>query len=117
MAFSDPQTVTINSVAKSCARVSSDQLRSVYKTSDDEVRITISHQPGKSSTRHMMRIDQKVVAADPLSAINAYKNLGVYIVIDEPDYGFTATTINYVVAALEAWLDSTSVGKLVGDEH
>jgi hypothetical protein len=65
----------------------------------------------------MIRVDQRVVAADPLTSVNEYKNLGVYLVIDEPEYGFTDTEIDYVVQALTAWLTTANVTKVCGNEH
>lgn len=116
MAFTDPQSLTINSIATSVPRTEVDNLKSIYTSADGNVKLTISHQPAADRTRHMIRADQRIVASDPLTAVNAYKNLGVYLVIDQPNFGFSATTINYLVAALTAWLSSTNVGKVVGGE-
>jgi hypothetical protein len=117
MAFTDPQTITINTVDKTCNRVKSDGYRSEYQTSDEEVKFTLSHQESKGRTRHMARVDQRTVAADPLSSVNEYKTLGVYLVIDEPEYGFTAAEADYVVQALTTWLSSANVLKILGNEH
>jgi hypothetical protein len=48
--------------------------------------------------------------------VNDYELLSFYFVIDRPDVGFSATEVNYLVAGLEGWLDSTAVGKLFGNE-
>lgn len=117
MAFADPQSITINAVAKSLVKILDDGLKSVYQTADGVWRFTISHQVSGGRTRRMVRVDQKVIASDPLNATSIYQSLGVYIVIDEPPFGFTGTEINYVVAGLKTWLDSTAVGKLLANEH
>lgn len=117
MALTDPQTVTINAVPFTCNRIRSDGTKSVYSTADEALKLTISHQESKNRTRRMARLDQRVVAADPLTSENEYKDLGVYVVIDEPEYGFADTDIDYVVQALGAWLSSATVAKILGSQH
>lgn len=117
MAFTDPQSITVNTVAKSLVRIKSDGYRSEYATADEEFKFIISHQASKGRTRRMVRIDQRVVAADPLTSVNEYKTLGIYIVIDEPEYGFSDTEVDYVVQALADWLTSANVAKVCANEH
>lgn len=117
MAFADPQTLTVNTVDKTLNRVKSDGYRSEYLSSDEAYRMTISHQESKGRTRRMVRVDARVVATDPLSSISEYKNLGVYVVIDEPEYGFADGDIDYVVQALCAWLDAANVAKILSNQH
>lgn len=116
MSFSDPQSITVNSVAKTLNRVRTEPTKSLYSSDDEAYKLTISHQESKGRTRHMARIDSRVIAADPLSAVNEYKNLGAYVVIDEPEYGFTDTDIDYVVDALTAWLSAANIAKLLTNQ-
>lgn len=117
MAYADPQSITVNSVAKSMPRVSSGESQSVYKTADDVFKMRISHQTAKSRIRRMVRIDQTIVAADPLSAENSYQTAGIYVVVDEPAFGFDDTTLGYLVTALKDWLIAgTNTAKLLGSE-
>jgi hypothetical protein len=117
MAFADPQSITVNAVAQSMPRVKTADARSEYLKADGSLKLTISHQDLKNRFRRMARVDQRVVAADPLSSENEYKNLGVYLVVDQPEYGFTAAEINYVVQALCVWLTTANVTKMLGNEH
>jgi len=117
MALADPQTLTVNSVAKTLNLVESVGLRSVYKTADELFELVVSHAKSKGRTRRMVRVNQRVVAADPLTSVNEYKDLGVYFVIDEPEYGFDDTNIGYLWTALKALADSTFLGKVLGDQH
>lgn len=116
MAFADPQSVTINAVAKSMDRVRSEGYRSEYAMADEEVKMIISHQVSKGRTRRMVRVDQRKVATDPLTSVSEYKNLGVYIVIDEPEYGFTDAEIDYVVQGLKTWASTANVLKILGNQ-
>lgn len=117
MSYADPQSITVNAVPKSLPRISTGETQSVYKTADDEFSMRISHQKTKSRMRRMVRIDQQVIAADPLTAENTYQTAGVYIVVDEPDFGFTDTVLGYLVSALSDWLAAgTNTDKLLGSE-
>lgn len=117
MAFSDPQTLTINAVDHTCNKVSSSERKSVYRTADEGEQLTISHQETKNRTRHMVRVDSRVVAADPLTAENEYKSAGIYIVIDEPEFGFSDAELDYRVQALKAWLTTANVTAVLSDQH
>lgn len=114
--FTDPQSVTINAVAKSMPRVSTGNAESIYATPDENFRMRISHQRVNNRKRHLVRLDQRDIAADPLTAENSYQELGVYLVVDEPLVGFDDTTIGYLVAGLTAWLTAGNVAKVLGSE-
>lgn len=118
MAFTDPQSVTIDAVPHSMPAVSVRELSTLYSTSDGNVSMTISHQPAKDNrTRRMVRIDKRVVAADPLTAENEYKSVGVYIVIDQPAFGFSNDDIDDIVQGFKTWLSTANVTKVLGAEH
>lgn len=116
MAFTDPQSITVNAVPKSMPRISSGESSSVYKTADDTFTMRLSHQKSKGRTRRMVRVDQKAIASDPLSAENVYQTAGVYVVIDEPEFGFDDTTLSYLVTALKDWLTAGNITKVLGSE-
>lgn len=116
MALSDPQSITVNSVAKSLPRVSFGDGQATYRSADEQFQLRISHKPAKGRKRHMIRIDQTVVAADPLTAENASQNLGVYLVVDEPSFGFDDTTIDYLVVALRSFCVTATMLRVLGGE-
>lgn len=64
----------------------------------------------------MVRLDQTVIAADPLTSENSSQKAGVYLVVDEPDFGFTDTELGYLITALKDFLSSGAVAKLLGGE-
>lgn len=114
--LADPQSVTINAVPFSLPRVLIGNGEATYRSADDTVQMRVSHQDSKGRKRHMVRLDQSVIAADPLTAENASQKAGVYIVIDEPSFGFTDTTLDYLVDALIAWFSSANIAKVLGGE-
>lgn len=115
--FADPQSLTYNSVAKSLVRVSTGENSSVYRTADDEFQLRISHQESKGRIRHLIRIDRKVIAADPLTAVNAYVFTGMYFVVDEPKYGFTDAEHELLRASFVTLISAANVAKLMAGEH
>jgi len=114
--FTDPQSVTIAGVAKSLPRVLIAGTSATYQANDQNVTLKVSHQKSGDRIRSMVRVDQRAIVPDPLTSVNDYENLGVYLVIDRPEVGFSSTQVNDLVAGLKAFLDSTAVGKLYGQE-
>jgi len=117
MAFADPQTLTVDSTPHTLNRIKSDGYRSEYASSDEGYKMTISHQESKDRTRRMIRVDNRIVAADPLTSVNEYKSLGVYLVIDEPEYGFDDADIDDLVQGFATWLSTANITKVCGGEH
>lgn len=114
--FADPQTVTVNAVAQSLAKVLTDGTSSTYQTADGNYIFKISHTKSRDRIRSLVRIDQRAIVADPLTAVNDYETLSCYFVVERPEVGFTSTQVNHLVTGLKTWLDSTAVGKLFGQE-
>lgn len=112
MAFADPQSVTINAVAVSLPRTSSDHNAGSFNDSTGLVRLTVSHQYGKR-TRRQIRLDHAKVAADPLLAnTNAKYNMSVQLVIDTPQVGYTVAEAKQVGDALVAYLTASTGARL-----
>lgn len=116
MAFTDPQSITVNAVAQSMPRIETSGLTSKYSKDDESFKLQISHTKTGDRIRSMVRVDQRAVVADPLTSVNDYENLGVYLVIDRPEVGFTSTQVDYVVQALKGWLTNANVVKVFGRE-
>lgn len=118
--LTDPQSVTINAVATSLPRTSTEKDAAAYKSSDGLVKLSISHQYGKR-VRHMVRLDQAKIAADPYSVGQSIPaSMSAYIVIDVPLVGFTPTEQKYVADALTGYLAASSgavVAKILGGEN
>lgn len=117
--LSDPQSITVNSVAKLMPCTSRGEYTSIYKMADDEFGMRVSHSFPKGRERHMVRVDQTKMATDPFTSVQFLASLGVYLVIDQPKTGFSDAEIVYVVNALCAWLTASSSAatlKVLGNE-
>ncbi len=120
MAFADPQSITINAVANSLARTSSDKSAGTFKKDDGSVVLKVSHQ-GTSRPRHLIRVDHSKIAADPLLAgVNVRASMSAYLVIDVPLTGYTLAEQKQVVDGFLTYLTASTGAKitqLLGSEN
>lgn len=116
MAFADPQSVTVNAVAKSLANIERSGKSSTYRMSGGDISFRISHSEAKRN-RRTVRLDFQKIAADPFDADLNQKFTGsAYVVIDVPPIGFTDTEVKDYVLGLTGWLTSANVLKVLGGE-
>lgn len=120
MAFADPQSVTINSVANSLPRVSSGVNVGAFSKDDATIKLGVSHQYGKR-IRRTIRLDHQKYAADPLvSSTNVLRSMSAYIVVDVPLQGYTIAEQKQIVDGLTAYLTASTgarVTQLLGGEN
>jgi hypothetical protein len=115
--LADPQSVTVNSVAQSLPKTSSNGTSSVYEKADGTYKLTVSHLVTRGDRlRSLIRFDHKAVVSNPLDSTNDYDTQSIQIVLERPNFGFTATDLSNDWAGIKAWLDSTMVTKLFGRE-
>lgn len=114
--FADPLSVTINAVPVSLPRTNMSGEKCLYTAADANHTLTISHQVSGTRRRHMIRLDSRVVAEDPISAVNSSQTMGAYLVMDIPSFGFSTTDIQHAVAGLLAFITDANVAKVVGGE-
>lgn len=114
--LTDPQSITVNSVAQSMPRISTSGLKSTYQKNDLTYTLNISHAESAGRIRSVARVDQRAVVADPLTAVNDYETLSFYCVVDRPLAGFSSTQVEQLITGFKTWLDATMIGKLYGRE-
>jgi hypothetical protein len=115
--FSEPQSVTINSVAATLPRVSFGDREGVFQTSDSATTLRVSHKLGNRN-RRTVRLDFTKTAADPLlDGTSRPYSMSAYVVIDHPVVGYTNTEIENNLKALTDWLAVPgNSAKIVGGE-
>lgn len=120
MAFSDPQSVTINAVAQTLARTSSGVNAGVFTKDTGDVKLSVAHQYAKR-TRRTIRLDFRKVAADPLiSSQSVLYSMSTYLVVDTPITGFTVAEAKQVIDGFVAYLTASTgakVTQLLGGEN
>ena len=118
--LSDPQTITVNAVAKVMPKILGDGSHSVYQLSDQTFALDIRHtrtkKDKKSRVKSLVTFTQKAVVADPLTVVNDYETLVFSVQIDRPEAGFTSVQTQQLVTGFQSWLNSTMVDKLYGQE-
>lgn len=111
--FADPQTVTINAVAHSLPRVSGGNgTEAYYKNADQTVQLITKQNTTTKRFRREVRLVQSKIAADPLTAVNTEMSVSMYVVLDEPRYGFTDAELEYIRAGFVAWLTAGNFADL-----
>ncbi len=114
--LADPQTVTINAVATPLPKTSNGPTTNVFSSADGNTSMTTKQNISASRFRREVRLSQKKIAADPISAVNKEIGVSVYLVVDEPRAGFSDAEIGYLIDALKGWLTSTNYNKVLGGE-
>jgi hypothetical protein len=120
MAFADPQSVTINAIAKTLARTSSGQDSGAFSKDDGEVKLLVNHVYGKRN-RRTLRIEHQKLTTDVTDpTINTLYGMSCYLVVDVPKVGYTNAEIKQVVDGFTAYLTASSgarVTQLLGGEN
>lgn len=115
--FADPQSITVNSVAKSLPAVSRSADSSVYKMDTGDYSLTISKARTGSRKRFAVRIDARKIAPDPLvSSNNVEYTSTVILSMNMPFVGYTNAEVKDIVLALTGWATSANVLKVLGEE-
>lgn len=117
--LADPQSVTINAVPHSLPRTVAGANQGQFTKEDGTVKLSVSHATGKR-VRRSARLDSSKISADPLvPSQNQKVSTSVYIVIDQPQTGYTNAEIKLVVDGFLAWLTASSganITKILGGE-
>lgn len=120
MALTDPQSVTINAIAHSLARVGFGENSGSFQSNDSLVKLGVSSAYGRR-TRRSIRIDFSKIAPDPLiSDTNVIYSMSNYMVVDTPVTGFTVVEAKQVVDGFIAYLSAGSgavITQLLGGEN
>lgn len=115
--FTEPQSVTVNAVAKTLPRVSFGDRSGVFQTSDGAFTLKVSHDL-RNRNRRTVRLDITKTAADPLlDGVSRPYSMSAYVVLDHPQVGFDNTEVTNNLKALIDWLAvSANQAKIVGGE-
>jgi hypothetical protein len=119
--FADPQSVTINAVAKSLPAVSRGESASVYRASDELFSMRVSRQLVPKRERFLVELVQKKDNATPFQTTTISQLAKVQLITDIPTFGtaFTDTEVKYICAGLVDWLSGSSYAnylKVLGGE-
>lgn len=117
MSFSDPQSVTVNAVAKSLVRINQDSYSSEYFLRETlgeytmKIRNTSFLRDGQTIDRHNVEITQTLYATATVPAIVRK----AYVVIENSRSDTPADAV-FLGSALAGWMTSPNLTKLVNRE-
>jgi hypothetical protein len=116
--FADPQTVTVNAVAKVMPRINQDNNTSTYRlrSSTDEYVLSIKHSNGRivagqAGEGHVAKIDYTVFA----TAVLPEQQLACWVVIQNPD-GMDLTLVKNISLGLTSYLSGANIDKILNGE-
>ena len=111
MAFADPQSITINAVANSLPRTSSDPA-GVFTKDDGTVKLTVSHRQVKGRNQRLLRLDHSKIAPDVFTSDNIRHNFGVWLSVDAPAEGYTVAEQKLIIDGFIAFMSASSGAKI-----
>lgn len=115
--FTDPLVITINSIANSCPRVETVGRKSIYSSNDGSLIRTISHtNQGPQRVRSLVRTDQRLYVADPITSVEDWQQMAVYTVFERPITGFTLVQFENLIVGHQASINSGAIAKIYGQE-
>lgn len=112
--YADPQTVTIQGVATTLPRTPSSNSSRLgeFTSADGNVTLSIRQDKTNNRFRREIRLTQRKVAADPISAVNKEVSASVIIVFDEPRFGFVDADLLGLYSALATLVSANTNAKL-----
>lgn len=123
MAFSDPQTITVNAVAKVMPKTQSSGSSTLFTINDDTWRLFLSHQMTKSPAkfgqhiRSLIRFEQRKVVTNPIDSTQSdFDSQSFSVIYDRPQFGFTQTEGSDMLTGFKTWLTTTVFGQVFGRE-
>lgn len=117
--FSDPQSVTYATVAKSLPAIGRNDTQSEYKLNDAGVvyQLRLSHQFKPNRNRVVARLQRDSAVTDPLvPAQNIVASMTATFTMDFPTVGLTPVDAQTLAKALVGWLTDANVLKLANGE-
>jgi hypothetical protein len=108
--FADPQSLTVGGGAKSFSRRGTTQpaVLGSFETDDGTYQFQVRQNDTAARFRREVRLTKKIVAADPVSAVNKEVSASVMIVVDEPRWGFDDATLIDMITGLIAWYSAST---------
>lgn len=112
MAFTDPQSITVNAVATSLPRVLTGTTVGQFVSGDALVELTIDPRGTAKRRRNVARLYVKKSVTDPLTGLASIQGFMVSFTIDRPNGSITDSDIVDAASGLITWLTASTNAKL-----
>jgi hypothetical protein len=113
MAFSDPQTVTINSIAIPLPRTSSGPSQGSFTSADGSTQLTVSTIQSKRRRAALKLTTSKIVPDPLISDRNTPVSASITLVCDSPLTGYSATDLVNMITALGVYVTASSGARAI----
>jgi hypothetical protein len=120
--YADPQSVTVGAVTETLPRVPTTNPTRVgqFSSADGNLILSVHQNQTANRFRREIRLTQRKIAADPISAVNKEVSASVILSIDEPKVGFSDADLLALYEGLVAYAAASSdaaVSKALGGEN
>lgn len=116
MAYSDPQSVTVDGTPVTLARTGQSMTKGEFSSEDRKHQLLISHE-SNSRYRHLAQLRFNDLVDNPLVpdqkiAVSTWAHL----VVDMPKNGLSTAQVADIADAIVAWATPANVAKLIAGE-
>ncbi len=112
MAFSDPQSITINGVTTPLPRILTGTTVGSFKSADGTIELTLDPRGTSKRRRNVARLYVKTNVTDPLTGLITVQGYMISLTADRPLTGITDTQIEQAAVGLITWNTATSNANL-----
>lgn len=115
--LSDPQSVTVSGTARSLPLVDPGTgSHRGYRSADGNTVLLVKQNTQKQRFRREIRLTETKVATDPLTSANTNASTSIYLVVDEPRYGFSDAELGALIEGLKAFLTPALQARILQGE-
>jgi hypothetical protein len=112
MAFTDPQSVTVNAVARSLPRILTGTNVGNFVTADGITTLTVDPSSTKARRISKASIRENVNVTDAVTGLISVQNHSFTIINNRPKTGISDTVAEQLAAGLITWLTASSNANL-----
>ena len=120
MAFTDPQTVTVNAIARTLPRFLTGTTVGTFASADGITKLTIEPTATKARRSNKVSLRENVTIVDPNTGLSRTDSHSVTVISNRPLMGVSDTVAEQLAAALFTYLTASTnqnLKKELGNEN
>lgn len=120
MAFNDPQSITINAVARSLPRFLNGTQVGQFNSADGVTQLTIDPKGTRTRRSNKVSIRENVNVTDPVTGLTKVESHSFTIISNRPLTGVSDVVAEQLAAGVIAWLTASTnanLKKVLGGEN
>jgi hypothetical protein len=112
VAFTDPQSITVNAVARSLPRILTGSSVGTFVTADGVTTLTVDPTGTKARRISKASVRENVNVTDSVTGLISVQNHSFTIIANRPKTGISDTVAEQLASGLIAWLTAGSNANL-----